>query len=124
MREGSGYNWLKGYLAAQPRRTQTPRGVPVFLGNQKLIVYAWLAAMVTVGFDEWHNNGILPRPARLWDTSIVFGLLALMGFIEPMTPLMNALAIGYVIVLVYQYFNRGGQFGYETSGGGRGGKGK
>lgn len=114
MREGSGIpGWFRAYLATQPRHVQTPRGVPRFLGNQKLIVYAWLAAMVTVGFDEWHNNGILPRPARLWDTSVVFGLLALMGFIEPITPLMNALAIGYVIVLIWQYYNGSGQFSHK-----------
>lgn len=113
MREGSGYNWLKGYLAAQPRNAPTPKGIPRFLGNQKIIVYSWLVAMVAVGFDEWHNNGILPRPVRLWDTSLVFGLLALLGFIEPITPIANALAIGYVIVLIWQYYGGSGQFAHR-----------
>ena len=113
MREGSGYNWLKGYLAAQPRNAPTPKGIPRFLGNQKIIVYSWLVAMVVIGFDEWHNNGILPRPIRLWDTSLVFGLLALVGFIEPVTPIANALAIGYVIMLIWQYYDGGGQFSHR-----------
>jgi hypothetical protein len=74
--------------------------------------------MVLVGFDEWKNNGILPRPVRLWDTSIVYGLLTLMGFIDIMLPIANALAIGYTIVLLWQYYNGSGQFQGSGRGGG------
>jgi hypothetical protein len=89
---------------------RTPRHVPSVLGNGQLIGYAWLVSMILVGFDEWKNNGILPRPMRLWDTSIVYGLLALLAIIPPLIPLANALAVGYTIVLLWQYFNGQGQF--------------
>jgi hypothetical protein len=87
------------------------------------VVYAWIVAMILVGFDEWKNNGILPRPVRLWDTSLVYGILVLLGFVDVMVPIANALAIGYTIVLLWQYFNGQGQFTHgaqrsETSGGG------
>jgi hypothetical protein len=112
-REGGGFGlgWVRGTLAAQPRQASVPKGVPRLLGNGSIVAYAWIVAMVLVGFDEWKNNGILPRPARLWDTSIVYGLLVLLSFIDVMMPLANALAIGYTIVLLWQYYNGTGQFG-------------
>jgi hypothetical protein len=64
----------------------------------------WIIAMFIVGFDEWHNLGILPRPARLWDTSLFYGLLTIAGFVDLMVPLVNALAIGYTVVLLMQYY--------------------
>jgi hypothetical protein len=94
----------------QQGQTQTPRYVPRAMGNAQMIGYAWLVAMILVGFDEWKNNGILPRPVRLWDTSIVYGLLALAAIIPPLIPLANALAVGYTIVLLWQYYNGQGQF--------------
>lgn len=106
-----GTGWVRGYLAAQPRQVSTPNGVPRWLGNGSIVAYAWIVAMILVGFDEWKNHGILPRPARLWDTSIVYGLLVLLGFIDVMIPIANALAIGYTIVLLWQYYNGEGQFG-------------
>lgn len=69
--------------------------------------------MITVSFDEWHNLGILPRPARLWDTSLFYGLLVLLGFVDAMVPIVNAFAIGYTLVLLYQYYQ-----GDLTPGGG------
>ena len=104
-------NWTRNALAAQPRQASTPAGIPRIFGNGSIVGYAWIVAMVLVGFDEWKNNGILPRPVRLWDTSLLYGLLALLSFIEVMIPLANALAIGYTIVLLWQYFNGQGQFG-------------
>jgi hypothetical protein len=93
-------------------KVQTPRGVPSAFGNAQIIGYAWIASMIIIGFDEWKNNGILPRPMRLWDTSIVFGLLALTALIPPMVPMANALAIGYTIVLLWQFYNGQGQFSH------------
>jgi hypothetical protein len=72
--------------------------------------YAWLAAMVVIGFDEWHVNGILPRPARLWYTSLVFGVLALASMSDQLVPVANAFAVGFLLVLIYQYYNKQGQF--------------
>ena len=89
---------------------KVPRPVPQWLGNARIIGYAWVGSMVLVGFDEWKNHGILPRPVRLWDTSIVYGLLALASVVEPLIPLLNALAIGYTIMLLWQFFNGQGQF--------------
>lgn len=87
-----------------------PKYMPRWLGNQRILGASWMVAMVIVGFDEWHNLGILPRPARLWDTSIVYGLLALAGIVDIMVPIVNAFAIGYTIMLLWQYYNGTGQF--------------
>jgi hypothetical protein len=95
------------------RQTTGPPGMPAWLGNQRVIVFAWFAAMMIISWDEWHNNGILPRPARLWYTSLFYGILALAGFITSIIPLLNALAIGYTIMLLWQYYNKGGQFANE-----------
>lgn len=100
------------FSAPQQIRVQTPRGVPSAFGNAQIIGYAWITSMILVGFDEWKNNGILPRPVRLWDTSIVYGLLALLALIPPVTPMANALAIGYTIVLLWQFYNGQGQFNH------------
>jgi hypothetical protein len=86
-----------------------PRGMPQFLrsgpiNNRSVVFNAWMIAMIVVGFDEWHNLGILPRPARLWDTSLVYGLLVMLGFVDAMVPIANALAIGYTFQLIWQYF--------------------
>lgn len=105
------YNHARNTLGAPSRNVSVPRPVPQWLGNNKIVSYSWLVAMVLVGFDEWKNHGILPRPVRLWDTSIVYGLLALLAFIEPLTPIANALAIGYTVVLLYQFYSKSGQFG-------------
>jgi hypothetical protein len=79
-------------------------GGPRFLANRSIVFNMWIVAMLIVGFDEWHNLGILPRPARLWDTSLFYGLLTIAGFVDPMVPLVNAFAIGYTIVLLMQYY--------------------
>jgi hypothetical protein len=73
--------------------------------NRSVVFNAWIVAMILIGFDEWHNLGILPRPARLWDTTIVYGLLTMLGFVDIMVPIANALAVGYTIALLYQYYN-------------------
>lgn len=94
----------------QPRRAQLPQQLPGFLkggalNNRSVVFNAWIVAMVVIGFDEWHNLGILPRPARLWDASLVYGVLVLLGFADIMVPIANALAIGYTIMLIWQYYN-------------------
>jgi hypothetical protein len=103
-------NWIARTMAARPTQTPLPEGVPRFLGNAQIVGYAGIGAMILIGFDEWHNNQILPRPHRLWSTLIVYGLLALSTTIPPLIPLANAFAIGYLIMLLWQYFNGSGQF--------------
>lgn len=104
--------WTRSTLGSPARNVKPPKPVPVFAGNREVIVYAWLIAMIVVGFDEWKNYGILPRPIRLWDTSIVYGLLVLVSVVDAMVPIANALAIGYTIVLIWQYFGGSGQFSH------------
>jgi hypothetical protein len=110
--DGGGGRRILSWRPPQQVRVSTPRGVPSAFGNAQLIGYAWIASMILVGFDEWKNNDILPRPARLWDTSIVYGLLALVALIPPLIPLVNALAIGYTFVLLWQFYNGQGQFNH------------
>ena len=86
-----------------------PHRLPEFLrsgpmNNRAVVFNMWIIAMIVVSFDEWHNLGILPRPARLWDTSLVYGLLVLLGFVDAMVPISNALAMGFTFQLLWQYF--------------------
>lgn len=97
--------------APKSKQTSVPRGVPAFLGNREVIFVAWMVAMILVGFDEWKNNNILPRPQRLWYTSLTYGLLALVSGIDFVVPIANAFAIGFTLVLLYQYYQKTGQFG-------------
>jgi len=102
--------WSLRWRPGPPRHASTPAGIPAWLGNERLVGYAWIMSMIIVSFDEWHNNNILPRPARLWYTSLVYGMLALVGMVDVTIPLVNALAIGYTITLLWQYYNKTGQF--------------
>jgi len=107
-------NWVARTMRQPPKQVPVPNGVPRFLGNNKLLGYAWVASMILIAFDEWHNNGILPRPVRLWSSSVVFGILALVSMLDFLIPIVNALAIGYLIMLLWQYFNGSGQFTATT----------
>jgi hypothetical protein len=98
-------------IAGEPRQATTPPfGLPRFLGNRTVLASAWLVSMAVVGYDEWKRNHIFPRPYRLWWVSLFYGLLALASFVDALVPLVNALAVGYTIMLVWQYFNGQGQF--------------
>lgn len=89
----------------------TPQGVPRFLGARPIIFYTWAIAIVMVVLDEWHTYHFLPRPARLWWTTVAFMLMAGLATIDAMVPIVNAFAIGMVIVLGYQYYSGTGSFG-------------
>ena len=91
-------------------RASVPHGVPRFLGHRRVLLAAWGTSMAVVCYDEWHNNGILPRPQRLWYTSLLYGLLMLVSAIDIMVPLANAIGIGFAITVIYQYYNKTGQF--------------
>lgn len=98
------------------RTISVQRELPRFLGqpkvfrNKRTIFYMWIIAMALISFDEWHNNHILPRPSRLWYATLFYGLLSLSAFVDVTVPIANALAIGYTIMLLWQYYNGGGQF--------------
>jgi hypothetical protein len=117
--QGQSGSGSAGSAPRQGNTVQLPKAIPgpvrIFLGNRHTLMYMWLIAMILVGFDEWHNYGILPRPSRLWYTSLTYGLLALASAVDAMVPIANALAIGFTIMLVWQYYNGSGQFG-KTSG--------
>jgi|SRR5215469_638455 len=109
---GGGNRGLKygGGFDVRWRHQNPPSPLPRWLGSERIIFYSWVVGMIIVGFDEWHNLGILPRPARLWDTSIVYGLLAITGLVPVLLPLANAFALGYTFMLLWQYYNGSGQF--------------
>jgi hypothetical protein len=67
-----------------------------------------MISMCIVGYDEWTTYGLLPRPARLWDTTKVFGMLAILSIVDSAVPLVNALAIGYTVMLGYNYYSSKG----------------
>lgn len=90
---------------------QVPNFLPKFLGSRSMIMLAWAAAMIMVSLDEWHTYHILPRPARLWDTSLTFLLIAGVSTFDPLVPICSIFAIGLVIMLGYQYYQGTGQFG-------------
>jgi hypothetical protein len=92
-----------------------PPGVPRFLGNRQIILVAWLGAMAMVSWDEWNTYHILPRPARLWYTSLTYFLLAIIATFDVFVPIANGLAIGFAIAVAYQYFTNTGQFAPSPS---------
>jgi len=76
-----------------------------------MLLFTWAIAMVLVSLDEWHTYHILPRPARLWYTSLTFLLLAAASTIDAFVPITTLFAFGLIIVLGYQYYQGEGQFG-------------
>lgn len=107
----SQYRSRAAYVASRGAQSvNVPQGVPSFLGHASTMIFAWIVALGIITWDEWHRHHILPRPSRLWYTSLVYGILMLAGMSGPILPLMNALAVGYTIVLAYQLFNKSGQF--------------
>jgi len=91
------------------------------VNNRAIVFNMWIIAMIIVGFDEWHNLNVLPRPARLWDTSLLYGLLIIAGFVDAAVPIANLLAIGFTISLLIKYFQGGITPATTTNGGGAGG---
>lgn len=115
---GGGFNYGGGFLYRQFQRVpgggtrvSVPSGVPSFLGARSIILFSWIAAMAMVSLDEWHTHGVLPRPARLWYTSITYGLLAIAATVDAAVPLVNLLAIGLTIAVAYNYYTGSGGFG-------------
>lgn len=123
---------MLGAIPDTRMQVNVPSAVPNWMGNKKIIVASWFTAMIFIAFDEWHNYGVLPRPQRLWDAAIVYGLLAILSSVDPIAPIANMLAIGFTMALAYQYYSGTGQFAGTggnvkpakpgTSGGGGGGK--
>jgi|SRR5215469_14517229 len=94
----------------QPYRVNIPKQMPAFFGDRRIIMNAWFAAIVFVAYDEWVNYGVLPRPSRLWYTSLLYGMLMLLSVADPVVPFANLLAIGFTFVLLYQLMGQTGQF--------------
>lgn len=111
---GSGSRTNPQQKQAQQKQVKLPAGVPRIFANENVIFGAWIAAMIIIGFDEWHNYRILPRPSRYWYTSLTYGILTLLGMFSALLPLANALAVGFTIMLLWQYYNGSGQFSKTT----------
>lgn len=114
----SGFNYSRGRLFNLMQnspggtiRVSVPNGVPAFLGTRTIILMAWALSMTMVSLDEWHTYHILPRPARLWYTSLTYFLLALVATIDATVPIVNLFAIGYTIAVAYNYYQGTGGFG-------------
>lgn len=124
---GRQYRSRAAYVVGQSaQHVNVPRGVPQFMGNATVIIMAWGIAIAIIFWDEWKTHGVFARPSRLWWTTLVYGILAVVGMSGAVLPIANALAIGYTIVLAWQYFNGTGQFASTGggTGGGTGGSGK
>lgn len=104
-RIGRSASWLDNHVPQGTRQVNVPNRVPKILGNRSLILGAWFAAMLFVSADEIKTNHWAPRPARLWYTSLAYGLMMLVSQIDSMVPIVNALAIGYDITLAYQFWS-------------------
>jgi hypothetical protein len=111
---GGERRWGLSYIRNEPRQVSTPSRMPSFLGRRSVLGTTWFISMVVVGFDDWHNNGVLPRPSRLWYTSLAFGLMALASLVEALVPIINLIAIGFTLMLIWQYYNKQGQFSGAT----------
>jgi hypothetical protein len=95
----------------KPDQVRVHAGIPRILGNRMIILTSWGVAMALVSYDEWTSNSILPRPQRLWYTTMLYAGLGLLSAADGLVPIANALAIGYTLVLLYQFFAKSGQFG-------------
>lgn len=104
------YQWTVNHVPYGARNVDVPKGMPRFLAERPVLFGAWAIAMATISYDEWHNYSRLPIPKRLWETTLVYGLLAVVSTVDFMVPLTNAFGIGYAIMLMYQYYNSEGQF--------------
>lgn len=80
-----------------------PRGTG-FLTHRSTLLWSWVASMAIISADEWKSNHIFPRPGRLWAATGFFALLAALSMIDMMVPLANALAVGYTIMLLWDFF--------------------
>jgi len=94
-------------IPAGARQVNVPNGVPRILGNRSVVFNAWIIAMIVIGFDEWHNLHIFPRPLRLWYATLFYGILLMVGIADVMVPIVNAFAVGYTLMLIWQYYNGG-----------------
>lgn len=98
-------------------KSEPSLGAPGWLSDRRIVIASWLTSLVFISLNERNSGYILPRPLRLWSASGLFILLAAAGTIEAVVPLVNALAIGYTVVLAMQYYDNTGQFGPNVGGG-------
>lgn len=85
-----------------------PKGVPRFLGSRSLILFSWAIAMALVSVDEWQTHHVLPRPARLWYTTLTYFLLAIASTVDVLVPIINLIALGLTIAVAYQFYTGAG----------------
>lgn len=102
----------RGHIATT---TSNRLPLPAWLADRRLVIASWAVAMVLVTLDEHRSGYLLPRPARLWSATLLYGLLAAAGSVEVIVPIVNVLAIGYTIAVGMQYFEHTGMFGIAPS---------
>lgn len=98
-----------------PTTTANRLPLPAWLADRRLVIASWAVAMVLVTLDEHRSGYLLPRPARLWSATLLYGLLAAAGSVELIIPIVNMLAIGYTVAVGMQYFEHTGMFGQAPS---------
>jgi len=98
------------------RQSQQALPFPAFLASRRILVACWFVSMILVGMNERQLGFTLPRPARLWSASAVYAILALAGTVDAMVPIVNALGIGYLIALAYEFYNGSGIFAVVSPG--------
>jgi hypothetical protein len=104
----------RAWRARQAAGSRLP--VPGILSERRILIATWLIAMMLITMNERQQGYQLPRPARLWSASAVYGILAAASTVEAVVPVTNALGIGYMMVLAYDYYNSSGQFGTQEPG--------
>lgn len=93
-------------------RTQmSPRlPLPDWMADRRIMVTAWVVAMVIITADERRLGYPLPRPARLWSASLLYGLLMVAGAVDPIAPIANLMAIGFTVELGIEFYGTTGPF--------------
>lgn len=92
-------------LPGQARQVNVPKGVPNWLGDKKIILWTWAIGMMIVIADEHYTYKMaLPRPARLWYTSLFYFLCAVVSGIDIIMPIVNIFAIGITLTLAIDFF--------------------
>lgn len=102
---GSWVNSQFQRLPGERRQVQVPERLPGWLGDKKIILWTWAIGMIIVIADEHYTYGMtLPRPARLWYTSLFYFLCALLSGIDMIMPLVNIFAVGITLTLAIDFY--------------------
>lgn len=72
------------------------------INGQRLIVGTFFLACAIIAWNNMKNHGVAPAPYRFIGAGVVYGVLATISpFVGPAAAVAG---VGYVIVLMYQFF--------------------